>query len=356
MTTLDYSPLTSRVTGKDLREFRDVPGATSPHLTGVTAILSLMAILVIGAVVVGLVGQALVMTFAASGPETLPIAIVFLTVVGVVITLLVIARRAARLRLLRIHRFATANRLTLKVNTAAPGYPGAIFSIGSGRTVTEMLSRDRGPAVDIGDLRYTTGSGKNRTTHNWGFVAIRLDRMLPQMILDAKSNNFLGTNLPVSFSRSQVLSLEGDFDRCFALYCPKEYERDALYVFTPDLMARLVDEAALFDVEIVDDWMLLYSASPFDLADAATLARIFRIVDTVGAKTLDRTQRYADAKVVRGAVAAVHDAPLTARMSANIVAPGGRRLRRGLSVGTIVVAIGLAIYAIVSYLPFFRAL
>ncbi|HEU4849202.1 MAG TPA: hypothetical protein VFS93_02195, partial [Terrimesophilobacter sp.] len=229
-----------------------------------------------------------------------------------------------------------------------------IFAIGSGRTVTEMLSRADGPTVDIGDLRYTTGSGKNRTTHEWGFVAIRLDRMMPQMILDAKSNNFLGTNLPVSFSRNQVLSLEGDFDRYFTLYCPREYERDALYVFTPDLMARLVDEAALFDVEIVDDWMFLYSASPFDLADATTLARIFRIVDTVGAKTLDRTERYADSKVVSGAVAAASGAPLGARMSANVVAPGGRRLRRGLSVGTVAVFIGVAIYAIVSFLPFFR--
>ena len=40
-------------------------------------------------------------------------------------------------------------------------------------------------------------------------------------------------------TRTQVLSLEGDFDRYFTLYCPKEYERDALYVFTPDLMALL---------------------------------------------------------------------------------------------------------------------
>lgn len=147
-------------------------------------------------------------------------------------------------RQLRLHRFATANSLTLRANIGVPGCPGAILGVGSGRRVTEMLSHENGPAPDIGDLRYTTGSGTNLRTHQWGFVAIRLDRMLPHMILDAKSNNSLGTNLPVSFSRGQVLSLEGDFDRHVTLYCPREYERDALDVFTPDLMARLVDEAA----------------------------------------------------------------------------------------------------------------
>lgn len=52
------------------------------------------------------------------------------------------------------------------------------------------------------------------------------------------------------FARDQVLSLEGDFDRYFTPYCPKQYERDALSVFTPDLMALCIDEAAPFDIEI----------------------------------------------------------------------------------------------------------
>lgn len=43
-----------------------------------------------------------------------------------------------------------------------------------------------------------------------------------------------------------MLSLEGDFDRYFTLYCPGDYERDALYVFTPDLLALLIDESRHF--------------------------------------------------------------------------------------------------------------
>src|SRR5690606_19662771 len=128
-----------------------------------------------------------------------------------------------------------------------------------------------------------------------------------------------GSNLPVTFDRTQVLSLEGDFDRYFRLYCPREYERDALYVFTPDLMALLIDNAAPFDVEIVDDWMFVYSSKPFPAAQPAVYQRLLNIVETVGSKTLSQTDRYRDER------AAVP-------FEANVVAPQGTRLKRSVSV------------------------
>jgi hypothetical protein len=353
VTTLDYSALSSPVTRRDLKEFRDAPGVTMPHLSGSSAILAVLAAVLIGALALLVLWQVVSALFGMDRLDGLPLPLLLLLAAGVVITGVVMRHRVTRVRYLRLYRFAVANDLTLATNTEVPDYPGTIFGIGSDRTISERLSRSSAPAVDVGDLRYTTGSGKNRTTHEWGYVAIRLDRMLPQMVLDAKANNFLGTNLPVSFSRGQVLGLEGDFDRYFTLYCPKEYESDALYVFTPDLMARLVDEAALLDVEIVDDWMFLYSARPFDLADAATLARVFRIVDTVGAKTLDRTERYADSRVADAGKAANAGSVLGARMAANVVAPEGRRLQRGVSVVTIAVFVAVAIYAVLSFLPGF---
>jgi hypothetical protein len=139
------------------------------------------------------------------------------------------------------------------------------------------------------------------------------------MVLDAKKNNglFGSSTLPVSFDRDQVLSLEGDFNEHFTLYCPREYERDALYIFTPDLMALLIDEAAGWDVEIVDDWMFAFSPTPFNPVDAAAYRRLFTIVNTVGRKTLSQSDRYVDERV--------------GLFSANYVAPRGQRLRRGSS-------------------------
>ena len=226
----------------------------------------------------------------------------------------------------RLDRFARRNGMTFSPLDSYPQYPGAIFQIGYSRESVDHLVSSTGRFFDFGNYRYTTGSGKNKQTHTWGFLAFHLDRKLPNMVLDSRANNgFFGTNLPARFDKKQILSLEGDFDRYFDLYCPKEYERDALYVFTPDLMALLIDEAAPFDVEIVDDWMFVYSTVPFGAGDANMYARLFRIIDTVGAKTLTQTDRYVDERV--------------GDFAANVVAPQGARLKRSVAGGAILIAV-----------------
>ena len=231
----------------------------------------------------------------------------------------------------RMDRFARQNGMTFSPFDGKPSYPGAIFQLGDSRQSVDHLVSTAGRFFDFGNYRYTTGSGKNRSTRTWGFLAFNLDRKLPHMVLDSKANNgFFGTNLPAAFDKDQILSLEGDFDKHFTLYCPAQYERDALYVFTPDLMALLIDEAAPFDVEIVDDWMFVYSNVRFTTGDANLYARLFRIIDTVGAKTLTQTDRYVDARI--------------GDFSANIVAPEGARLKRGVSVGAIVIGVLFAIF------------
>ena len=147
----------------------------------------------------------------------------------------------------RISQFAGNNGLVFAMRTGGPPYPGIIFTLGNNQAVTEQLFSVGEKQLDIGNYRYTTGSGKNKKTHTWGYVAIKLERKLPHMVLDARSNNFLGSNLPTALSRDQILKLEGDFDRHFTLYCPQQYETDALYIFTPDLMALFIDEATRWE-------------------------------------------------------------------------------------------------------------
>ncbi|MFF1876009.1 hypothetical protein, partial [Kitasatospora herbaricolor] len=208
-------------------------------------------------------------------------------------------------------------------------YPGSIFQLGTERVILNRLTTaagNPGRFTDLATYRYVTGSGKSREVHTWGYLAVRLDRPLPHIVLDARSNNglFGATNLPAEFSRSQRLSLEGDFDRYFTLYCPKDYERDALYLLTPDLMALLIDEAQDFDVEIVDDWMFVYASRSLDLADPAVAGRMFRILSTVGAKATGRADRYADDHA--GSVAG------------HTIAAGGRRLRGAFPVLGLIIA------------------
>ena len=194
-------------------------------------------------------------------------------------------------RWFRLDRFARANGMTFIPQLADPALPGMIFSRGSGRTASDLVRGQRPRFVEFANYRYTTGSGKNRTTHEWGYVAVRLDVPLPNIVLDATGNNglFGASNLPSSFDRDQRLSLEGDFDRYFSLYCPEGYERDALYLFTPDIMARFIDSAAALDVEIVDDWLFLYAKRDFSTLDPATWAWLFSVVGAL----LDKLAQWA---------------------------------------------------------------
>ncbi len=104
------------------------------------------------------------------------------------------------------------------------------------------------------------------------------------------------SNLPTTFSRDQRLSLEGDFDQHFALYCPTGYERDALYLFTPDVMARFIDNAAALDVEIVDDRLFLYARRELSTLDPAVWQWIFGTVDAIDEK-LGQWARWRDERL-----------------------------------------------------------
>jgi hypothetical protein len=338
---VDYSPLLTTPTPQEVAAYRTQARATGAPWASVSAqsiLVGVIVTVVALAFIVPMVGGMLVF-FVNGLRDGSPIAVIFvalfvgvLALVGFAIIRVAISGAGHWSRWLKLDRFARANGLTFSPADPDPAYPGAIFGTGDSRKATEHFRTVEGRFLDFGNYQYSTGSGKNRTTRTWGFLAIQLDRKLPHMVLDSKANNglFGGTNLPASFDKRQILSLEGDFDQHFTLYCPAEYERDALYVFTPDLMALLIDNAAPFDVEIVDDWMFVYSATPFPSGQPAVYQRLFRIVETVGAKTVTQTDGYRDERVA-------------APFAANVVAPQGTRLKRSVGVGAVILIVVAAL-------------
>ena len=361
----DYSALTAPVSPDEVKQFRlrsrqeKAPWSRRPDPRGDRpsganrwlALIPIVFFLVIGTFVATVMTSVLrnVLSVSSDAPFPFNLIGVFFLIIGVGFVLLVglaIVRglggfgfpRGWWESALRLTRFASTNGLVYLHEQPAT-YSGSIFQVGSVRTVERAMRAASGRPTEIGTYRYAveSGSGQDRTVtiHRWGYVAVRLDRNLPHMVLDARSNDrslfgVRSSNLPVSFDRNQVLHLEGDFDQHFTLYAPKEYERDALYVFTPDLMALLIDETGDFDVEIVDDWMFVYSTRPFDLLSPATYERMRHIVATVGAKTLRQTARYADERVGDRLV--------------NEVAPQGRRLKRRTSVLATIIVVAAVLF------------
>lgn len=258
-------------------------------------VAGLTCIGIIGLFVLGIFGFVAVMSFA-SGEFNVPgIALFAVIAVGLVIFLVVrlAKNRVAPEDRYRISMFARANGLTYTNTIVDPPLPGMIFRIGRRRTSSEVLRREHPRFVEFANYRFVDGYGDDATTRRWGYVAIKLDVPLPHIVLDALGNNSaIRSNLPASFDKRQRLSLEGDFDRYYALYCPQGYERDALYLFTPDVMALMIDAAPL-DVEVVDDWLFLYSAQRICTADPKTWSRLLTTVDALQAR-LDQWARWRD--------------------------------------------------------------
>lgn len=240
----------------------------------------------------------------------------------------------------RITRFAAANELRYGHDEPV-SHPGVIFAAGVDRVATQRITTISGRRLEIGNYRYTVPSEnrENSSVHHWGYVAITLDRRLPHLLLDAKTNDrsvfgIRTSNLPVDLDPNQRLTLGGEFDEKFTLYAPSDYGRDAFYLFAPDLMALFIDRLGTFDVEIVDDTMLVYG-SPFDLLDPQTYGWLTELVDTALARTVRRTESYSDDRALlagpppQGSA----DQPVfglsgDGSSARNTVAEQGRRLRR----------------------------
>lgn len=389
----DARPLTEPVDPREVRAFARAlrqSGALGTGAATIAGFIVVGVVLVGGTILIGVFVTIFVSIFASLFSQNGSSGIVgvlfsffpFVLVIGAGTAIGVAVYRAMRgsgARRYRLDRFATANGMSYVPQLNSPGLPGMIFGLGSSRQSSDIVRGDRPRFVEFANYRYTTGSGKNRSTHEWGYVAVKLDVPLPHIVLDATGNNGLfGSNLPTTFDKDQRLSLEGDFDRFFALYCPSGYERDALYLFTPDIMARFIDNAAALDVEIVDDWLFLYGRRSFSTLDPATWAWLFSVV----AALLDKFAQWArwrDDNLAASAAAPGATGPGTDAAALGTPAPGaqsvpfaapllplrpppgvaapGRRLRRGVPwAAVIVVGVFALVWLFPQILGFFAAL
>lgn len=266
-------------------------------------------------------------------------------VVGVVITIFIVLscvrlvdiwRRDVRFaigwrRWMQMHCFAESNNMIFIPEIIAPAYTGSIFTIGKARRASDVVATSAGRYVEVGNYRFCGETGLNRSLNQCGYIRVEVDRPMPHLYLRSRRSRKFGA----TFARAQEFSLEGDFGKYFRLYAPGSYERDALYILTPDLMAVLIDEAAAFDVEFVDSHIYFYSPRRFTMRDPEAYLRNIQLVDSVVGKALKQTRSYSDD-----------------RSSGNYVNVQGARLSRGVTVAAVVGALLLIaqVYRVLHYL------
>lgn len=342
MKQIDYTPLTSPV---GWREALAPEGSSFVVVSGTSAAINATFALL-------LVIPLTVMFFLLDDWTMRFMVVAFVALIVLSVAMMVSAQMKFNRKMVRVRRFAEANGLRFLPRNNKPPYKGIIFNVaGSTDCIANNIvysTTSHAPQsleFEVGSYLYTVGSGKSSTRYGWTYIRIKLDRNLPHMVLDAKANNHrlfgadLGTNLPVAFTKDQILHLEGNFDEYFTLYAPREYEDDALYVFTPDVMAMLIDESSQFDAEVIDNEIYFYTeGAGADVSDPAFMQRLMAIVTTLGSKIDAQTEHYSDDHVI-------------AQVSANTVGSGGRQLRTTpLTWAAVAGVVGLIAYVVLSML------
>jgi len=144
----------------------------------------------------------------------------------------------------------------------------------------------RRPQPDIDTRSYTSGSGReyrytigdNMYSYdaygNFNGIDIQLPIEMPHIYLDSRVGG--GHKVNAIFDSSQLLQLEGNFNKTFNVFVPKKYEDVALSVLTPDVMECLQRYAADFDVEIYGSHLRVITDKKV-LKDSAVQDNLFEV-------------------------------------------------------------------------------
>lgn len=322
MTNIDYEPLTSKITKADI----DALKASKSYIadfnwTGVVIMVAVVTILSFSAVITYVSASDYSQALIASGAIFF-----FLLIVGVVwrINSVTIIKRYAKL-----YKFAIANGASFE-NNSRPPQIGILFTAGgSGNKISSQVGPING--TTIGSNVYTTGSGKNRHTYYWDYAVVQLTRNIPNIILDSKKNNFLRefSDMPSVPNRDQKVSLEGDFNDYFDVYSPNTYDIDVRVILTPDVMQDLQQLAADYNVEFIDNKIILFKrGSNINGADVDKIKEILNMASVIAAEVNLQSEHYSDPRIAGS-------------RQSNIVAEQGRRLKTNMNV------IWLIIFAVI---------
>ncbi|MFC4223225.1 DUF3137 domain-containing protein [Lysinibacter cavernae] len=283
--------------------------------------------------------------------------LLIILVLGVACWIFVSGRITASIVQYQLVRFAADNKLVYTSTGYRPDLPGMIFGLGSlGSTSHGLHSNDK-RQLHLETFTTTFIYDWVRYNKSWMYLTFRLDRNLPHIVLDSTRNSAglfgAGRNkLPVSYAHTQRLSLEGDFDQHFALYCPKEYEADALYILTPDVMSVLIDHAANCDVEILDDRLYVYTKGKTGRALIDAYVGLCAVYAAIAPKTVNQTHRYLDDRMPRPTPSAIKRSRSRGRSAPNQIASQGRRLSRSPLRAIILLGI-VIVFLVLPWIAFF---
>lgn len=129
---------------------------------------------------------------------------------------------------------------------------GIMFQQGNSRRTVHLIQGNvDGRKFRMFNYSFTTGQGKEEATHWYTVFAFKFEGTFPHIYLNNKHNSY-------SVNVGEKLSLPAEFEKQFVLSAPRKYETEALEIFTPDILAKLLDGGFTHDVELVDHELIMF--------------------------------------------------------------------------------------------------
>lgn|GEM_PF-2495696 len=166
------------------------------------------------------------------------------------------------------------------------------------------------------------------------YVAIPLPTALPHIALLRREDRTAS-----HLDQEAQYSMGVEFDATFTLLCPPGYERDALYLFTPDVMAAMLDDAgsAQFGAEVLDDHLFFRFpvATISGTLFAEDVRRAFLLVERTAAELAKQATLYRDER--------------SPDRTLRLIAPAGQRVRTRVRPTSIATAFGLPLMVLAPF-------
>src|SRR3989344_3817322 len=142
----------------------------------------------------------------------------------------------------------------------------------SGRSAKyELRKIIDGRQIRIFYYTFTVSAGKHTYTYSYTVFGFTFNGSFPHLYLDRNLNTYGVNNTTlVRFGVNIDLppvSLPTEFEQKFKLYVPEKYEIEALQIFTPDILAHLLDINFKYDIEFVDQEVLVFIDGEIDSLD-----------------------------------------------------------------------------------------
>ncbi len=148
-------------------------------------------------------------------------------------------------------------------NRPLMGETSLLLLQGSNPRVTNALS---GSILDMPaelfEYYYEIGTGKHKASYNWTIFELKTRGTFPHLYLNTKRNG--GDVLLSKRLRLPQLALPTEAAETFELFVPKEYEIEALAIFSPEVLAYLLDLGWKHDLELADGEIIICRPNQFN--------------------------------------------------------------------------------------------